>query len=135
MKNLLFISILLISVFSCKKKDTSIKEVYNTSDASLIAQGNFSSNAHTTSGKVSVYNKAGSKTIVFQGFKTDSGPDLRVYLSKQLNNNDFVELGTLKGISGDFYYALDANTDIKTYKYVLIWCEDFSVLFGNVNLN
>jgi thymidine phosphorylase len=69
-----------------------------------------------------------------EGFKTDSGPDLRVYVSKSTSNSDFIEVGKLKSTSGNFYYAIDGSVNNIDYKYVLIWCEDFSVLFGNAQL-
>lgn len=137
MKNkILFAIITILFLAGCKKKEKSkpLNEGFDAEGATLIAQSNFSSNAHPTSGHVRVYSKDGSKQLVFEGFKTDSGPDLRVYLSKTTNNTDFVNIGTLKSTNGNFYYSFDNAIKTTEYKYVLIWCEDFSVLFGNALL-
>ena len=94
---------------------------------------NFVSDAHTTTGTASLDD---AKTIlIFADFKTDDGPKLNVYLSTDKNSTDFVDLGTLKGISGNFEYAIPENTDLTKYKVVSIWCVDFSVSFGHAILN
>jgi hypothetical protein len=136
MQRTLFILILCLQFIACKKKemDKILNENFDTNGATLISQSNFSSNSHTTSGCIKLYSKNGTKNLVFEGFKTDSGPDLRVYLSKTTTNGDFVNIGTLKSTSGNFYYSFDNSINTIDYKYVLIWCEDYSVLFGNAQL-
>ena len=135
MKNIICVLIIAILLFSCKKEETMLNEMFTpTLHDTLVAQGSFSSNDHTTSGAVKLYSKNGVKTIVFEGFKTDSGPDLRVYLSKTTNKADFVEIGTLNATSGNFNYLVANSVNTTAYKYILIWCEDFSVLFGNALL-
>ncbi|MGQ0827356.1 MAG: DM13 domain-containing protein [Bacteroidota bacterium] len=136
MKNVFYVLIAIVFLFSCKKdKEKVVNETFTpAAQDTLIAQGSFSSNAHPTSGTVKLYSKSGAKTLVFEGFKTDPGPDLRVYLSKAANNTAFVELGTLKGTSGNFNYPVNSAVNTAEFKYVLIWCEDFSVLFGNALL-
>ncbi len=131
MRNGLLILVLVALFFACKKEVEPLNESFNTSQATLLSKGSFSSNAHATSGNVKLYTQNGTKTLVFENFKTDNGPDLRVYLSKTTNNADFKTLGALKSTSGNFNYTVDAAINTDTYKYVLIWCEDFSVLFGN----
>lgn len=111
-----------------------LNETFDTNGATLISQSNFSSNKHTTLGCMRIYSKNVSKNLVFEGFKTDNGPDLRVSLSKNTSDIDFVEIGGLKSIRGNFYYCFDNSINITDYKYVLIWCEDASVLFGNAQL-
>ncbi len=81
-----------------------------------------------------VYDNVTTRTLAFKNFKGDNGPDLKVYLSTNLSNNDFVTLGALKAVSGNFNYTLDANVALDKYSNVIIWCEDFSVLFGSAAL-
>ena len=133
---LLIILISISFLISCKKQEQEkpLNDSFDKNGATLISQANFSSNAHTTSGCVKVYSKNGIKNLVFEGFKTDSGPDLRVYVSKTTTNSDFVDIATLKTTNGNFYYSFDNSINTVDYKYVLIWCEDFSVLFGNALL-
>jgi hypothetical protein len=136
MYRILIVLIVCSQLIACKKNDNDkvLSINYDAKDASLISEGKFVSNAHTTSGSVKVYSKNGAKDLVFENFKTDSGPDLRVYVSKSTNNKDFIDVGTLKATSGNFYYTISSSVNTDDYKFVLIWCEDFSVLFGNAPL-
>lgn len=131
-----FLIFAIIFMLSCKKKEKNkpLNESFDKTGATIISQSSFSSNAHPTEGCVRVYTKNGLKNLVFEGFKTDSGPDLRVYVSKTTGNGNFVDIGTLKSTSGNFYYSFDNSINTIEYKYVLIWCEDASVLFGNALL-
>jgi hypothetical protein len=107
----LIIFLLITSLFSaCRKKNKakSLNEGYCNSGAALIVQGNFSSGQHPTSGCIKLYDKAGVKSLVFEDFKTDSGPALKVFLSKAANNKDYIDLGSLKAVSGNFNYAIDS---------------------------
>lgn len=95
-------------------------------------EGQFISDAHPTSGTVKVN---GDNTVLdFENFMTDNGPKLLVYLSTTVNSTDYVDLGDLKGISGNYSYTIPANTDLSKYKYVVIWCVDFFVSFGHAEL-
>lgn len=103
------------------------------SDTSTDLMGDFVNGAHPTMGKVSVNS---ARTILsFRNFKTDNGPVLNVYLFEELNSTDYIDLGLLQGIEGDFDYSIPANTDLSKYKIVSIWCVDFSVSFGHATLN
>jgi Electron transfer DM13 len=37
-------------------------------------------------------------------------------------------------VNGNFFYELSSNINYTTNNRVLIWCEDFSVLFGHAVL-
>ena len=134
-KIIIFLSI--IALVSCKKKQEKAKplnEPYDASQATLLTRGNFSSNAHTVSGCVSLYKSGSSKVVYLENFSTEKGPDLKVYLSTSTGISDIKDLGALKSNSGNFYYSLDtANTS--KYTYVLIWCREYTVLFGHSQLN
>lgn len=125
---------LLVILFACKKDKMELNETFDTTGATLISSGTFVSNGHPTSGNVKLYSKNNTNTLVFENLMSESGPDLRVFLSKATDNNDYHELGSLKATSGNFYYTVDTAINTSEYKYVLIWCEDFSVLFGNTEL-
>lgn len=91
--------------------------------------------AHPASGVVRVV-KTGSDTIVrYENYKTINGPDVRVYLANDLKAKDFVDLGPIKGTEGNINYAVPDGVDVDTYRYVLTWCEDFSVLFNSADLS
>ncbi|MEI7584319.1 DM13 domain-containing protein [Runella sp.] len=106
---------------------------FDVSGQKLAAQGEFMSNVHTTSGNVKVYEKEGKRTLVFENFKTDGGPDLRIYLSEDKAASKAVEVSN-KVNSGNYFIELPAAADHKTQKFVLIWCKQYSVLFGNAEL-
>ena len=97
--------------------------------------GSFISNSHTTTGTVKVVQDVLGKTqLVFENFKTDNGPDLRVWLSPNNNGSPYQEVGLLKAVTGNFSYEISSTFNYTINKRVLIWCEDFSVLFGHAIL-
>ena len=104
----------------------------NPTNGNIFVMGDFVNRAHPTSRKASV--NADKTVLTFTNFKTDNGPKLLVYLSTDVNATEFVNLGDLKGILGDFTYSIPANTDVAKYKTVNIWCVDFSVSFGTAEL-
>lgn len=137
MKNFLFIAFsCLLLAMACKKETIEVVDVPTevTPTDSLIAQADFVSSAHPTSGTVKLIEAANKqKTLVFENFKTDAGPDLRIYLATDKSDNNFTEI-TDEVKAGNYSLAVPANTDVNTKKFVLIWCEDFSVLFGYAEL-
>ena len=132
MKRILLI-LFLIGVFSgCSGSDDTSLIEENIEETNSKEKGIFVSGAHTTTGSVSVNS---SETLLsFTNFKTDNGPRLLVYLTVEVGSSDFVSLGDLKGISGDFTYNIPDNTDITKYHIVDIWCVDALVSFGHANL-
>ncbi|MFT5055785.1 MAG: hypothetical protein ACI80H_000489 [Pseudoalteromonas distincta] len=122
---------------SCKKDETSTvaNEVFVLMESdSMTLSGTFVSSDHPTNGSVEVFDNGTEQTISFKNFKGDNGPDLRVYLSSDLGDGDIIDMGKLTAVSGDYSYKTASSTDLTKYKNVLIWCEDFSVLFGHAVL-
>jgi len=90
---------------------------------------------HYTEGNVSVVSLTdGSKILRLENFKSTNGPNVHVYLSTDKAAADFVDLGKLKANNGDQNYNIPVGTDITRHNIVLIWCKDFSVLFGSATL-
>ena len=89
---------------------------------------------HKTSGiaKVIIINE--KKFLSLENFETTNGPDLYVYLARDKEAEDFINLGRLKGNKGNQNYEIPENVDINSYSDVLIWCKAFSVLFGSAKL-
>jgi len=116
--------------------DDTVNEAATT--GATLATGTFKSQEHTTTGTASVIrNPDGTRTLRFEDLDTSNGPDLRVYLSKapadaewKAFDDDFVELGLLKGNQGDQNYEIPAGVDVGTYGRAVIWCKRFSVPFG-----
>jgi Electron transfer DM13 len=133
---ILFILSVILFTTACKKSSTEVvNDVFDSNNATLVVSGSFQANAHPVSGTAKVYTSPSGNKLYLQNFSTDNGPDLKVYLSKDISANDFIDLGKIKSTNGNQLYDLPAITNLNTYKYVLIWCKQFSVLFGNAPLN
>ena len=96
--------------------------------------GAFESGAHPTRGTALVLgNGTGQRFLRFEGFETDNGPDLNVYLVNRSTGDvsDFVDLGDLKGNIGEQNYEIPVDVDLDVYDEVVIWCVRFGVGFGD----
>ena len=99
--------------------------------------------AHATRGAATVFQLPDGKRVLrFTNFETSNGPDLRVFLiaAPDATDNDtvqksgYLELGRLKGITGDQNYDVPADADLAKYQAVTIWCNRFSVNFATAPL-
>jgi hypothetical protein len=107
---------------------------FDVSTQTLVSQGAFKSSArYSTSGMAKLYKKDNTYTLVFESFKSDSGPDLRIYLSEDTGAKNFIELAELKN-TGNFYLTLPDNAKVDERMFVLIWCKRFTALFGSAQL-
>ena len=90
---------------------------------------------HPASGTVKTI-RTGDKTFLrYENFKTINGPDLYIYLATDLEAKDFVSLGTLRATEGNINYEIPANVDVKKYRYALVWCKAFGILFNSAELS
>ena len=99
-----------------------------------IASGRFTNQAHNTSGLATLIEQPnGDRVVTLTRFKTDPGPDVRVYLvpDPARGIKDAVDLGGLKGNKGDQQYDVPAGTEAGA---VVIWCRAFTVAFGTATL-
>jgi hypothetical protein len=91
--------------------------------------------AHKTSGMAKVITDLDGRTILkFSNFTTDTGPKVKVYLSKGIWPQDIVDLGEIEAFSGDQEYVIPAGTNLNELNHVVIWCEQFNALFGYAKL-
>jgi len=76
------------------------------------------------------------RILRLENFRSTNGPDLYVYLSKDARgiSDGYVELARLKGNIGNQNYHIPDDIDLAEYSHVLIWCKQFSVLFGYASL-
>ena len=103
-------------------------------EQSMMLQGDFVAKAHEVEGKVLLLEVDRGKVLRFENFNTVNGPDLRIYLSKDLTDDDFVELGKIKATKGNVNYDIPESVDINEYNNVLVWCKPFGVLFSSATL-
>lgn len=90
--------------------------------------------AHPASGTVSLLQRDNEAFLRYENFQTINGPDLKVYLSTDLKATEFVDLGPLKATDGNVNYSIPTGTDVQKYRYALVWCEQFGVLFNSADL-
>lgn len=84
----------------------------------------------------------GSYFVLHDDFSTKSGPDLKIFLSKQDVNkvrgrtatNNAVRVSPLKRSSGAQEYKLPDDVNLDDYTSVLIHCEQYSHFWGGANL-
>ncbi|MGY1730341.1 DM13 domain-containing protein [Geodermatophilus sp. SYSU D01045] len=107
-----------------------------------LATGTFVSREHETVGTARVVRLPDGQVVVrLEGFETSNGPALYVYLSQNpatgeeaAFDEEFVDLGPLKGNVGDQNYAVPAGVDATGYTSVVIWCDRFDAAFGAADL-
>lgn len=109
-----------------------------------VAEGEFISLKHDSHGQALVLETAdGARFLRFEGFETSNGPDLLVYLSSKTPSGtddwhgydqDFVDLGPLKGNVGSQNYEIPADVDLDRYSTAVIWCRRFEVGFAAATL-
>jgi Electron transfer DM13 len=136
MKLLSFSLAVLFLFASCKKKtsDEVLNEQINP-NATLLVQGSFTSTpGHSVNGNAEIVNDNNQKRLVLKNFSSTAGPDLKVYLATTLQATTIISLGNLKSTNGMQVYDVSGMPDFTQYKYVLIWCQQFSVLFGSAEL-
>ncbi len=105
--------------------------------------GDFVDRSHPTSGIADVLNDGSAQRFLrFEDFETDNGPDLHVYLSTApahaataACDDDFIDLGDLKGNIGSQNYEIPVGIDLDRYSTVVIWCVRFGVAFGAAELS
>ena len=106
-----------------------------------VKAGMFVTAAHPTSGTATIYKlNDGSYTLRLSHFETSNGPKVHVVLDDHtvMGNHVIdahsVDLGDLKGTSGNQNYRIPVGTNLAKVKSVAIYCERFHVTFGSAKL-
>jgi hypothetical protein len=100
----------------------------------LLGRGRFRDIEHNGSGGAELVRDGRRTVLQLRDFETDGGPDLRVYLSSDDGADDYVDLGGLKGTSGNQRYDVPRDADLDRLDTVLVWCRAFSVPFTAATL-
>ena len=110
-------------------------------EAAVISQGKFrnADRAHEGAGNAVIKTfPNGTLEVQLSDFEVTNGPDLEIWLSahpdpassSDVSDNQWVSLGQLKGNVGNQAYVVPEGTDISIFNSVVIWCEQFGVLFS-----
>jgi Electron transfer DM13 len=78
--------------------------------------------------------KDGQTILRLENFKSTNGPNVHLYLATDKTASNFIDLGRLKANNGNQNYNIPVGADLAKYNTALIWCKDFSVLFGSALL-
>ncbi|MDD9877635.1 MAG: DM13 domain-containing protein [Magnetovibrio sp.] len=121
------------------------EQVANVAEKNLVASGQF---IHANPSDPVHYGKGGVRVfddVVHIGadFEVGPGPKFHVYLvpdapvtpDTAVNRTMYVDLGRLRAFKGSQVFDIPAGTDLKQFKSVVIWCEQFNVLISPAALN
>jgi hypothetical protein len=103
--------------------------------ASIALRGSFkgADDFHFGRGDAQIISTGGKNVLRFENFSVRNGPDLFVYLSRDVDGkrvDEALNLGKLKATDGAFNYDIPAGIDVSNVRSVVVWCKQFSVLFA-----
>lgn len=136
MKTKLLVLPLFLLLFSCEVEGELTQDKtpvdINQPDLVLKYQGLFAPTSGINgSGIVKIFVENNLNKLVLENYTVESGPDLKVYLSKSNTPTDFVNLGNLNAST---VYSIPQSVDLKEYKFVLIHCQQYNHLFAVAEL-
>lgn len=109
-----------------------------------VVEGTFIDRIHPGEGTAVVLTDGSAERFLRfeEDFAIDNGPDLNVYLvagvpadgDAGMFDDDFIDLGDLKGNIGSQNYEIPTDVDLDVYNTVVIWCVRFGVAFNAANL-
>ena len=122
------------AVEQAEAESTEMNEETMPGEIVTLVSGDFTGNSrYDVNGQALVLNDGTDERFLrFENFESNNGPDLKVYL--RADDGEFVSLGELKGNIGDQNYVIPTDVDLDTFSTVEIWCERFSVGFGQAPL-
>lgn len=133
----------ILMFYSCGKSnatpDTRLDEMLPGSDTTTNTTAKYSGNFGngpfgSVTGAARIYLVNSQYTLALENVAITNGPDLHVYLSKEMQLLNFIDLGKLKATSGNQLYTVPAMPDFSMYKYALIHCQQYNHLFGSAEL-
>jgi nitrous oxide reductase accessory protein NosL len=138
MKNsLALVVIAMFFLASCVKENTPTVPLDDNVDttAALKYNGTFMNGPYgKVSGTASIYKQNDSLILSLMNVSISNGPDLHVYLSKEVQPVNFINLGKLQSTNGNQLYYISGMPDFSQYRYALIHCKQFNHLFGSAEL-
>jgi hypothetical protein len=87
---------------------------------------------HNGTGAVLLVRTGSSVVLRFDTVAITNAPDVHVYLSRETGGRwseaTSLYVGPLKATNGAFNYQLPGEADVSSYRSVVVWCRQFSVL-------
>lgn len=84
-----------------------------------------------------IQSKPDEYVLRLENFSVRNGPDLYVYLSRDVRGDkveEMLNIGRLKATDGAFNYEIPPEIDLRQVKSVVVWCKQFSVKFASAPL-
>ncbi|RKS94038.1 electron transfer DM13 [Flavobacterium limicola] len=137
MKKIVFALSIILLILSCEVEGDLTRDIELSSpiteNTPPIATGNFMpTSGIKVSGSAKIYLNGNQNEVRLENFSISSGPDLKVYLSKNATPTNFVNLGNL---TSSTVYSIPTQVNVSSYKYVLIHCQQYSHLFAVAQLS
>jgi len=143
MRNSIYLAgLFVLFLIACKKDEVLPAQEVNNMDTNVsdtIGKGTFTSYAHELGGRAILYNEtSGVKNIRLENFNMTPGPEVYLFLSTTSSYSaaNVVEIQKLTtGYSNSTINFAVNNADYTpAHKYVLVYCIQFSTLFGYAEL-
>ena len=113
-----------------------LEEMMDESADSMMKTGEFVGLAgHSGEGTAKIIDVQDDASYLrFEDFIVTNGPDLFVYIAPDGDVKNGINLGKLKGSSGNQNYELPENTDLEVYNTAVVYCKLFGVYFAEATL-
>ena len=136
MRKFIYALFFIVLVAACKKNQNApINDLMENIDAGstpVTPTGTFQQTpGHAVTGSARVYVKDNKYTLQLENMNITNGPDLHVYLSKEMIPINFIDLGRLKSTIGNQLYEISGTPDFTQYVYAVIHCKQYNVLFAS----
>lgn len=89
---------------------------------------------HHAQGRVVLSDGPYGALLAFKGYSVDRVPDGRVFLARNGDIRQGVEIAKLDQFSGEISLKVPAEVDIALFDSVVIWCEKFQVEIARATL-
>jgi len=119
--------------------ETEMEDEMPTGEPVALSTGMFGAfdAVHRGSGSATIYQLSdGSRILRLESFSVTNGPDLHVLLTSNVPgsilesvNDDYIDLGQLRGNIGNQNYAIPGDIDLQNYSAAVIYCMPFRVNF------
>ncbi len=138
MHKLIFLIFVTVVLNSCVKENTSTDPVNNPVDTTMADKkfsGTFINGPYgVVTGSAKIYFQNNQLILALENFTSSNGPDLHVYISKEVQPVNYIDLGRLQSVSGNQQYQLTGSINFSEYRYALIHCQQYNHLFGSAEL-